>query len=134
MIKKIIIKIIIWILYIPCLWLFIEGSSFLATYVIYSYIDKNNPTKIHLRKLPILRPFSRHPLWAPDSTSENILQDEYDAFISHRFAPNIVYRAGKDQTLVVNAFGFIHNGDAKRQPFANDDAIKVVLLGGSSMV
>ena len=121
-------KIIAWALYIPSLWLFIEGSSFIATYVVYSTIDKENPTEINARKLPKLRPFLKHPLFALDYASENVISNVYDAFLSHRFAPNSEY-----QRLEVNSYGFIHNGDAKRPPFANNKAIKVVLLGGSSM-
>ena len=125
MIKKTLIVTIVWVLFIPCLWFFIEGTSYIATYVAYSIIDKINPTEMNLRMLPRLRHISNHPLFFPDGIKNSV----YDSFLTWRLTPNANYTSG----LEVNSYGFIHNGDVKRPPFANNKAIKVVLLGGSSV-
>ena len=119
-------KIIAWALYIPCLWLFIEGASYTTTYTYYTYVDKINQTTPDNSKLPTLRHFSKHPFFYPTEKTKPIYR--YDAILGARHTPNAIYSG-----LGIDSFGFIHNGNALHQPFIENEAIKVVLLGGSSM-
>lgn len=123
MIKKIALKVIFWLLYIPFLWIFIEGSSFVGLYAYYTILDKKDLTT--KKVLPTLRHFKKHPLFVP---TKHYKPNHFDAFVGHRFA-----QSGEYYGLGVNPYGFIHNGDSMRPPFADDNKIKIVLLGGSSM-
>ena len=120
-------KAIKFILYLIFVWIILEGVSYVTTYSYY-LIDNENK-KVNDERRAKMGSFFKHPLFfPPDKNVYAKGRRQYDAFISHRFEQNVQYYG-----LEGDSYGFIHNGDSDRQPFSDSKAIKVVLLGGSSM-